>query len=154
MKKVTIYTDGACSGNPGPGGWGAVILHGSGEEKELYGGENSTTNNRMEMIAAIRALEDLREDSTVDLYSDSQYLVKGMTKWIDSWIKNEWRNSEKKPVKNKELWIRLLALSKQHKISWYWVEGHAGHDLNERADRLSKFQCKTRDTERNPIKGE
>jgi len=141
MKQVTIYTDGACSGNPGPGGWGALIIYGAAE-KELCGGEDNTTNNRMEMLSAIRALEELKEACQVELYSDSQYLIKGMTSWLSSWIKNKWVNSQKQPVKNKELWEKLLKLSQYHKISWNWVRGHAGNDFNERVDELARSQCK------------
>jgi ribonuclease HI len=141
MKPVIIYTDGACSGNPGPGGWGAIIINES-IENEICGGEDDTTNNQMELISAIKALEELKETCQVKLYSDSKYLIDGMTKWIDNWIKNKWLNSEKKPVKNKDLWIRLLSLSMQHKISWNWVAGHSGNEFNERADRLARSQCK------------
>ncbi|MDR0753183.1 MAG: ribonuclease HI [Holosporaceae bacterium] len=144
MKRVIVYTDGACSGNPGPGGWGAIILRDS-IEKELCGGEPDTTNNRMEMISAIRALEELENFLDVELYTDSQYLINGITKWISSWEKNNWMTSTKKAVKNKELWIKLRELSKRHKISWKWVAGHSGNKYNERVDRLARSQCKKLD---------
>ncbi|MDR2157948.1 MAG: ribonuclease HI [Holosporaceae bacterium] len=140
MKKVTVYTDGSCSGNPGPGGWGALIIYGS-IEKELCGVEPSATNNQMELTSAIKALEELKEACIVDLYSDSKYLINGMTQWMDKWIEKKWVTSEKKAVKNKELWVRLLALSRYHKISWHWVAGHSGHELNERVDRLARSIC-------------
>ncbi|MDR0632248.1 MAG: ribonuclease HI [Holosporaceae bacterium] len=140
MKQVVIYTDGACKGNPGPGGWGAIIICES-TERELSGGETDSTNNRMELMAAIRALEELKETCSVELYTDSQYLINGITTWINGWIKNKWINSERKPVKNKDLWLRLLLLSRHHKISWHWVEGHSGHNFNERVDKLAKSQC-------------
>jgi ribonuclease HI len=141
MKQVVIYTDGACSGNPGPGGWGALLLHDK-IEKELCGGEPNTTNNRMEMISVIKALEELKEVSAVELYTDSQYLINGITKWINGWERNNWMTSDKKAVKNKELWIRLRELSRRHKISWNWVAGHTGVEYNERVDRLARSQCK------------
>ncbi|MDR0580734.1 MAG: ribonuclease HI [Holosporaceae bacterium] len=141
MKRVVIYTDGACSGNPGPGGWGAIILQNS-IEKELCGGEPDTTNNRMEMISAIRALEELENFLDIELYTDSQYLINGITKWINGWEKNNWMTSDKKTVKNKELWIELRELSKRHRISWKWVAGHSGNEYNERVDKLAKSQCK------------
>ncbi|MDR0555686.1 MAG: ribonuclease HI [Holosporaceae bacterium] len=140
MKKVVIYTDGACKGNPGPGGWGAIILDGL-HERELCGSDESTTNNRMELMAAIMALESLQGDCSIAIYTDSKYLVGGMTKWMNGWIKNSWKNSEGKAVKNKELWVRLLALSRKRNISWHWVEGHAGQKYNERVDKLAKSQC-------------
>ena len=140
MKRVVIYTDGACSGNPGPGGWGALILQGA-NKKELCGGEANTTNNRMEMISAIRALEELKEESIVELYTDSQYLINGITKWINGWEKNNWLTSDKKAVKNKELWVLLKELSGRHKIFWNWVAGHTGVEYNEHVDRLAKSQC-------------
>ena len=137
MKSIEIYTDGACSGNPGPGGWGALLRYGE-HEKELSGGEASTTNNRMELMAAIVALESLKEPCAVDLYTDSQYVRKGITEWIKGWKANNWRNAAKKPVKNAELWQRLDAATTNHKVNWHWVKGHAGHEDNERADALAR----------------
>ncbi|MFL6808059.1 MAG: ribonuclease HI [Bradyrhizobium canariense] len=134
---VTIYTDGACSGNPGPGGWGAILKFGD-KEKELNGGERHTTNNQMELMAAISALEALKKPCTVDLYTDSQYVRQGITGWIHGWKRNGWRTADKKPVKNVELWQRLDAALKQHEIRWHWVKGHAGHPENERADQLAR----------------
>ena len=134
---VTIYTDGACSGNPGPGGWGAILVSGE-HRKELAGGEADTTNNRMELMAAIQALEALKRPSTVDLYTDSVYVRDGITKWIHGWRRNGWRTAAKKPVKNAELWQELDAAVKRHNISWHWVKGHAGHPENERADELAR----------------
>jgi ribonuclease HI len=135
--RVTIHTDGACSGNPGPGGWG-VILQWGGHARELYGGEADTTNNRMEMTAAIVALESLKRPVIVDLHTDSQYLRQGITSWIHGWKKNGWRTADRKPVKNLDLWQRLDAAVARHKVHWHWVRGHAGHDLNERADELAR----------------
>jgi ribonuclease HI len=134
---VQIFTDGACSGNPGPGGWGAVLRF-DGKEKELKGGEALTTNNRMELMAAISALETLKRDCSVDMFTDSNYLRDGITKWIHSWRRNGWRTAEKKPVKNAELWQRLDAALGRHDIRWHWVRGHAGHAENERADALAR----------------
>lgn len=134
---VQIFTDGACSGNPGPGGWGAVLRF-NGKEKELKGGEAVTTNNRMELMAAISALETLKRDCSVDMFTDSNYLREGITKWIHSWRRNGWRTAEKKPVKNAELWQRLDAALGRHQIRWHWVRGHAGHAENERADALAR----------------
>jgi ribonuclease HI len=134
---VTIHTDGACSGNPGPGGWGAILGFGE-REKELKGGEAYTTNNRMELMAAIAALEALTRPCRVDLYTDSQYLRGGITGWIHGWKKNGWRTADKKPVKNVDLWQRLDEALKRHHVQWHWVKGHAGHDLNERADALAR----------------
>jgi ribonuclease HI len=134
---VEIYTDGACSGNPGPGGWGAVLDYG-GREKELYGGEaGKTTNNRMELMAAIRALESLTRAVPVHLYTDSIYLRNGITKWLPSWKRNGWRTAAKQPVKNADLWQRLEAAVKRHDVDWRWVKGHAGDPGNERADALA-----------------
>jgi ribonuclease HI len=133
---VEIFTDGACKGNPGPGGWGAVIRSG-GREKELSGGEPLTTNNRMELLAAIRALEALKRPCEVLLYTDSIYVRDGITKWIHGWRRNGWRTADRKPVKNSELWQELLAAAEPHRIAWRWVKGHAGHPENERADRLA-----------------
>jgi ribonuclease HI len=135
--QVTIYTDGACSGNPGPGGWGAILISG-GHEKELKGGEPLTTNNRMELMAAISALEALKRPSTADVHTDSQYLRNGIMSWIHAWKRNGWRTSDKKPVKNADLWKRLDTALGSHRVQWHWVKGHAGHDLNERADRLAR----------------
>jgi ribonuclease HI len=134
---VVIHTDGACSGNPGPGGWGAILRYG-GHEKELKGGEPLTTNNRMELMAAIMALEALNRPATVELHTDSQYLREGISKWIHGWKRNGWKTSDKKPVKNAELWQRLDLALHRHQVSWHWVKGHAGHDDNERADELAR----------------
>ena len=133
---VTIFTDGACRGNPGPGGWGALLQVGA-TEKELWGGEPNTTNNRMELTAVIRALEALKRLVAVRIHIDSQYVQKGISQWIHNWKKNGWRTSDKKPVKNADLWQRLDILSSQHDVAWIWVKGHAGHPGNERADKLA-----------------
>ena len=135
--QVTIHTDGACSGNPGPGGWGAILQWGD-TTREIKGGEPNTTNNRMELMAAIMALEALKRPCKVDLHTDSQYVRNGIMAWIHNWKKNGWRTSDKKPVKNDDLWKRLDAALGHHKIEWHWVKGHAGHDLNERADQLAR----------------
>jgi ribonuclease HI len=135
--EVTMFTDGACSGNPGPGGWGAILMSGP-HRKELNGGEAETTNNRMELFAAIAALEALKRASKVELHTDSNYLKDGITKWIHGWKRNGWRTADKKPVKNAELWQRLEAATKHHDITWHWVKGHAGHPENERADELAR----------------
>ncbi|HRX35690.1 MAG TPA: ribonuclease HI [Aestuariivirga sp.] len=135
--KVIVHTDGACSGNPGPGGWG-VILDYNGTRKELSGGEALTTNNRMELMAAIVALQTLKRPCPVEMHVDSQYVKDGITKWIHGWKKNGWKTADKKPVKNAELWQRLDAALASHKVSWHWVKGHAGHDDNERADELAR----------------
>jgi len=132
-----IYTDGACSGNPGPGGWGAVLISG-GHERELSGGEPNTTNNRMEIMAAIAALEALTRPCKVDLHTDSQYLRQGITEWIGGWKARGWKTADKKPVKNEDLWKRLDAARARHEVKWHWVKGHAGHPLNERADGLAR----------------
>lgn len=137
MKQVEIFTDGACSGNPGPGGWG-VLLRWNGVTKELYGGEADTTNNRMELTAAIKALNALKEPCEVDLYTDSVYVRNGISSWIDSWKANNWKTSAKKPVKNAELWQQLDEARLRHKVSWHWVKGHAGHPENERCDELAR----------------
>jgi ribonuclease HI len=137
QKRVTIYTDGACSGNPGPGGWGAILSFGD-HKKELNGGEPATTNNRMELTAAIAALETLKQSCAVDLYTDSEYLRKGITGWIHGWKRNGWRTADKSPVKNVDLWQRLDAALGHHQVHWRWVKGHAGHALNERADELAR----------------
>jgi ribonuclease HI len=136
-ERVIIHTDGACSGNPGPGGWGA-ILEWNGHKRELKGGEPHTTNNRMELMAAIMALEALKRPCNVEVHTDSQYLRDGITKWIHGWKRNGWRTADKKPVKNADLWQRLDAALARHNVSWHWVRGHAGHDLNERADELAR----------------
>ena len=133
---VEIYSDGACRGNPGPGGWGA-LLRSNGAEKELYGGEADTTNNRMELMAVIRALEALKRRCRVKLYTDSLYVMKGITIWIHQWKKKGWRTADKKPVKNEDLWRELDVLAAKHDIEWHWVKGHAGHPENERADKLA-----------------
>lgn len=133
---VEIFTDGACKGNPGPGGWGAVIRAGR-HEKEISGGEADTTNNRMELLAAIRALEALKRPCEVALYTDSIYVRDGITKWIHGWRRNGWKTADRKPVKNAELWQALLDAAAPHKVDWRWVKGHAGHPENERADRLA-----------------
>jgi ribonuclease HI len=134
---VSIFTDGACSGNPGPGGWGA-ILRWAGHEREINGGELHTTNNRMELMAAISALEALKRPCSVDLHTDSQYLRQGITGWIEGWKKNGWRTADRKPVKNVDLWQRLEAAVARHDVRWHWVRGHAGDALNERADELAR----------------
>ena len=136
MKQVEIYTDGACRGNPGPGGWG-VLLRSKSHEKELCGGALETTNNQMELLAAIKALESLKEPCQVELFTDSNYVKKGITEWIINWKKNGFKNSKKKPVVNAELWMRLDTIASQHKVNWQWVKGHAGHIDNERADGLA-----------------
>ena len=133
---VEIYTDGACRGNPGPGGWGAILRSGN-TERELFGGEAATTNNKMELTAVIRALEALKRPSRVLVYTDSQYVQKGIKEWIHGWKRNGWKTAAKEPVKNKELWIELDELRKRHHIEWHWVKGHAGHPENERADVLA-----------------
>lgn len=135
---VKIYTDGACKGNPGPGGWGA-LLHYKGHEKELSGGEQETTNNRMELMAVIRALESLKRPSEVLITTDSQYVMKGITEWIKNWKRNGWRTAAKKQVKNADLWQELDSFVKQHQVKWAWVKGHSGHAENERADDLANL---------------
>jgi len=137
MPKVVIHTDGACSGNPGPGGWGAILESG-GHRKELKGGEPQTTNNRMELTAAIEALAALKVPSDVDLYTDSNYLRGGITEWIKKWTSNGWRTAARKPVMNAELWQRLQEAAAPHQVRWHWVKGHHGHDDNERADELAR----------------
>lgn len=136
MSIVEVFTDGACRGNPGPGGWGAVLRY-NGREKDIYGGEAQTTNNRMELMAAIKALESLRRPCRVVLTTDSQYLRKGITEWMPSWKRRGWRTADKKPVKNVELWQRLDELAQRHDVDWRWVRGHSGHAENERADVLA-----------------
>jgi ribonuclease HI len=135
-KTVEIFTDGACSGNPGPGGWGAILRY-NGVEKELSGGEAQTTNNRMELMGAIAALEALTKPSRVKLHTDSKYVVQGIEEWLPQWIARGWKTADKKPVKNADLWQRLLAARKPHEVRFIWVRGHAGHPENERADQLA-----------------
>jgi ribonuclease HI len=137
MTEVVIYTDGACSGNPGPGGWG-VVMQWQGKEKELYGFDPVTTNNRMELMAAIQALEALQRPTTVSLHTDSKYLLDGITKWIPNWQRNGWKTAAKKPVKNEDLWRRLTEAMRPHDVDWVWVKGHAGDPGNERADALAR----------------
>jgi len=137
MAKVVIYTDGACSGNPGPGGWG-VLLQSGAHEKELCGGQAETTNNQMELMAAIQALNALKKSCEVVLYTDSTYVKDGITKWIYNWKKNGWRTANKKPVKNAELWQELDEALSRHDVTWKWVKGHAGHPGNEKADELAR----------------
>ena len=137
MKEVSIWTDGACSGNPGPGGWGALLRAGE-HEKELSGGDVLTTNNRMELQAAIEALNALKSSSKVDLHTDSQYVKGGITGWINGWKRNGWKTAAKKPVKNAELWVALDEAVGRHDVTWHWVKGHAGHAENERADELAR----------------
>ncbi|MEP2830000.1 ribonuclease HI [Parvibaculum sp.] len=134
---VDLYTDGACSGNPGPGGWGVLLLY-KENEKELCGGEPATTNNRMELMAAIRGLESLKRDMKVRVHTDSNYVKDGITKWIHGWKKNGWKNAKKEPVKNAELWQRLEKAIERHDVSWHWVKGHSGHPENDRADALAR----------------
>ena len=136
-RRVEIFTDGACSGNPGPGGWGAILRYGD-TERELNGGEPVTTTNRMELLAAINALEALKRPSHVDLHTDSQYVKNGIMSWIHGWKRNGWKTADKKPVKNAELWQRLDDVADLHEITWHWVKGHAGHPENERADELAR----------------
>jgi ribonuclease HI len=133
---VEIFTDGACRGNPGPGGWG-VILRSNGREKELWGGEAATTNNRMELMAVIRALEALKRPSRVNVHTDSQYVQKGISEWIHSWKRRGWKTADKNPVKNEDLWRRLDEVAARHEVEWHWVRGHSGHPENERADELA-----------------
>lgn len=134
--KVLIYTDGACRGNPGPGGWGAILIS-NGREKELCGGERATTNNRMELMAAIQALEALNKPCKVELHTDSQYMRNGIMTWIHGWKARGWKTADKSPVKNEDLWKRLDLARSKHEVDWRWVKGHAGHELNERADGLA-----------------
>ncbi|WP_295733957.1 ribonuclease HI [uncultured Bartonella sp.] len=137
MKQVEIFTDGACSGNPGPGGWG-VLLRWNGVTKELYGGEPDTTNNRMELTAAINALDALKEPCNVDLYTDSVYVRDGISTWIEGWKAKDWKTSARKPVKNADLWHKLDLARTRHNVNWHWVKGHAGHPENERCDELAR----------------
>ena len=133
---VRIYTDGACKGNPGPGGWGALLRSGT-HERELYGGDPATTNNRMELTAVIRALEALKRPSKVEVYTDSEYVMKGITEWLAGWKRRGWKTADRKPVKNADLWRELDELAGRHEIRWHWVRGHSGHPENERADALA-----------------
>jgi ribonuclease HI len=142
---VEIHTDGACSGNPGPGGWGALLRF-RGTEKELSGAESPTTNNRMELMAAIAALEALKRPSDIRLFTDSRYVMDGITKWIIGWKRNGWKTADKKPVKNDDLWRRLDAAAAQHRIDWRWVKGHAGDPLNERVDAIARAAIKSATT--------
>jgi ribonuclease HI len=137
---IEIWTDGACSGNPGPGGWG-VLMRAGGVESELYGGEPGTTNNRMELMAAIAALESHPAGAKIILHTDSTYVKDGLTKWIINWKRNGWKNASKEPVKNKDLWVRLEAAAASHKVDWRWVKGHSGHKENDRADALARLGC-------------
>ena len=136
-KPVVIYTDGACSGNPGPGGWAAILTYGD-RSKEISGGEAETTNNRMELTAAISALDTLKQASRVELHTDSEYVMKGITQWIHGWKRKGWRTAAGQPVKNADLWQQLDAARQRHQVDWRWVRGHAGHDVNERADALAR----------------
>jgi len=143
LPEVEIFTDGACKGNPGPGGWGAVLRSG-GKERELSGGESPSTNNRMELMAAIEALKALKKPCRVRLTTDSNYVRDGITKWIHGWMRNGWRTSDRKPVKNAELWQALLDVAAPHRVEWHWVRGHAGHPENERADALACAEAEAR----------
>lgn len=141
-KQVKIYTDGACSGNPGKGGWGAILVYGE-VEKEICGGQAETTNNQMELMAAISALELLKTPCQVDLYSDSTYVLKGISEWLPAWKARGWKTADKKPVKNVEYWQRLEKATEKHQIKWHWVKGHNGHEMNERADALARAGIRT-----------
>ena len=143
LPEVEIFTDGACKGNPGPGGWGAILRFGD-KERELSGGESPTTNNRMELMAAIEALRALKRPCHVQLTTDSNYVRDGITKWIHGWRRNGWKTSDKKPVKNAELWQALIEAAEPHRIDWHWVRGHAGHPENERADALACAEAEAR----------
>ena len=140
MKTVDIFTDGACKGNPGPGGWGALLRMGR-HEKELSGGEPDTTNNRMELTAAIKALEALIEPCQIRLHSDSKYVLDGITKWVHGWQRNGWKNASKQPVRNADLWHELIAAAKPHTVEWIWVKGHDGHPENDRVDALAVIEA-------------
>ena len=147
---VVIYTDGACSGNPGPGGWGAVLLYGT-HERDLWGGERQSTNNRMELTAAIKALEALTRPCRIELHTDSQYVRQGITEWMPGWKARGWRTADKKPVKNDDLWKALDAARARHEVTWKWVKGHAGHPLNERADALARRGCEEAKGRKTPL---
>ena len=138
MKKVEIFTDGACSGNPGPGGWGAIVRKEGGKKVEISGSEESSTNNRMELIAAIEALKSLKRPCHITLSTDSQYLQKGITEWIENWKRNGWKTADRKPVKNSDLWFELDSLRRFHQIDWQWLRGHSGHAENDRCDQLAR----------------
>lgn len=135
-KKIFLFTDGACRGNPGPGGWGVILRYGD-TEKELFGGEKNTTNNRMELTAAIQGLNSLKESCDVELTTDSQYVRQGVLEWLEGWKKRNWKTADKKPVKNQDLWEALDQATLRHRITWHWVRGHSGHEENERADQLA-----------------
>ena len=143
LPEVEIFTDGACKGNPGPGGWGA-ILRSNGRERELSGGEALTTNNRMELMAAIEALKALKKPCHIQLYTDSNYVRDGITRWIHGWRRNGWRTADRKPVKNADLWQALIEATDPHRIDWHWVKGHSGHPENERADALACAEAEAR----------
>lgn len=149
MKHVEIYTDGACSGNPGPGGWGAILRF-RGVEKELSGGETPTTNNRMELMAAIEGLKALKRPAQVRVWTDSVYVRDGITKWVHGWKRSGWKTADKKPVKNVDLWQALLEAAKPHDVEWRWIKGHAGHPENERADALARGGIATIKANKNP----
>jgi len=134
---IVMYTDGACSGNPGPGGWGAVLMSGK-HRKELFGGERETTNNRMEMMAVIRGAEAIKRGNSIDIYTDSKYVMQGMTEWVEGWKKRGWKTASKQPVKNVDLWQRLEQALERHQVNWHWVKGHSGVAENERADELAR----------------
>jgi len=134
---IVMYTDGACSGNPGPGGWGAVLMSGQ-HRKELFGGERDTTNNRMEMMAVIRAAEAIKNGAAIDIYTDSKYVMQGMTEWVEGWKKRGWKTASKQPVKNVDLWQRLEQALERHQVNWHWVKGHSGVAENDRADELAR----------------
>ena len=142
MYKIEAYTDGACSGNPGPGGWAAILIAKKNnvivKKKELFGNENETTNNRMELTAAIKSLDSLKEESTIKIFTDSKYLIDGTTKWLEKWKENNWKNSSKKIVKNVDLWMKLDKQIKLHNVTWEWIKGHNNHPENERADLLAR----------------
>lgn len=140
MKRVEIFTDGACKGNPGPGGWGTLLRMG-GHEKELRGGEEHTTNNRMEMTAVIKGLSALTEPCAVELYSDSKYVIDGITKWVEGWQRRGWKTAAKKPVANADLWRELINVAGRHEVNWHWVKGHAGHPENERVDQIASDEA-------------
>jgi len=144
MSHVIIHTDGACKGNPGPGGWGAILQAGEGREKELWGGEPLTTNNRMELMGAIMALEALTRPCRVDLHTDSKYVMTGITEWIRGWKARGWKTADRKPVKNEDLWRRLDDLAQQREVRWHWVRGHDGHPENERCDELANAAIRAR----------